>query len=75
MASFQGNDTLALMGEGWTHQIREFAESLATPEARMLSERLEAGHSGEVEDRLSLVVLAQCIEELRARLARLEARQ
>lgn len=75
MASFQGNDTLALMGEEWTHKIREFAASVDTPEAVMLSERLGAGMSGEVEDRLAVTVLAQTVADLRDRLARLEARQ
>jgi len=68
MSSCQGNDTLALMGEEWNSKIREFAA--------MLSERLEAGLSGEVEDRLTaVVVLFQALADARVRLASLEARQ
>jgi hypothetical protein len=48
MSSFTGNDTLAIMGEGWNRRIRAFAGSMDTPEATMLSERLEAGLSGGV---------------------------
>jgi hypothetical protein len=75
MSSFTGNDTLAIMGEGWNRMIRAFAGSMDTPEATMLSERLEAGLSGEVEDRLTAVVLVQALADVRDRLARLEARQ
>ena len=53
MSTFSGNDTLVIMGEEWNHKIRAFAEGIDTPEAAMLAERLEAGLSGEVEDRLT----------------------
>ena len=68
MTTFQGNDTLALMGEEWNRKIREFSSTVDSPEAAMLAERLEAGLSGEVEDRLTAVVLAQAIEALPERL-------
>ena len=75
MSSFTGNDTLAIMGEGWNRRIRAFAGSMDTPEATMLSERLEAGLSGEVEDRLTAVVLVQTLADARARPPRPQARQ
>jgi hypothetical protein len=73
MTSFANNDTLALMGEQWTAQIRAFAESVDTPEAAMLAERLGAGLSGAVEDRLAVAVLAGVVADLRERLDALEA--
>jgi len=75
MTNWVGNLTLSLRGEEWLSYLREFAEGLDTPEAAMLADRLEAGLSGEVEDRLTALVLAQVVQDLSDRLAQLEARR
>jgi len=74
MTQFLGNDTLSLLGEEWLAYLREFAEGVDTREAHMLVNRLEAGQSGEVEDRLTAVVLAQAVAGLSERLERTEGR-
>ena len=75
MTNWVGNLTLSLRGEEWLSYLREFAEKVDTQEAHMLVNRLEAGQSGEVEDRLTAVVLAQAVAGLSDRLAQLEARR